>query len=106
MTAMDAAGVSYGVDGDVIIVSFDSNKPAVEHVLNGNMNATFECNPMAAPTVDEVIKQLEAGETPEKEIYMEESWFAAEDLVTEITVNGETMPITQVTQEVLDARPY
>lgn len=106
MTAMDAAGVSYGVDGDVIIVSFDSNKPAVEDVLNGDLNATFECNPMAAPTVDEVIKQLEAGETPEKEIYMEESWFAAEDLVTEITVNGETMPITQVTQEVLDARPY
>lgn len=106
MTAMDAAGVSYGVDGDVIIVSFDSNKPAVEDVLNGDLNATFECNPMAAPTVDEVIKQLEAGETPEKEIYMEESWFAAEDLVTEITVNGETMPIIQVTQEVLDARPY
>ena len=25
---------SYGVDGDVIIVSFDSNKPAVEHVLS------------------------------------------------------------------------
>ena len=106
MTAMDAAGVTYGVDGDVIIVSFDSNKPAVEHVLNGNMNATFECNPMAAPFVDEVIKQLEAGETPEKEIYMEESWFAAEDIVSEITVNGETMPVIHVTQEVLDARPY
>mgnify|MGYP000164010006 FL=1 len=105
MTAMDAAGVSYGVDGDVIIVSFDSNKPAVEDVLNGDLNATFECNPMAAPFVDEVIKQLEAGETPEKEIYMEESWFAAEDLVSEITVNGETMPIIQVTQEVLDAVP-
>ena len=106
MTAMDAAGVSYGVDGDVIIVSFDSNKPAVEDVLNGDMNATFECNPMAAPFVDEVIKQLEAGETPEKEIYMDESWFAAEDIVSEITVNGETMPIIHVTQEVLDARPY
>ena len=106
MTAMDAAGVSYGVDGDVIIVSFDSNKPAVQHVLEGNMNATFECNPMAAPFVDEVIKQLEAGETPEKEIYMEESWFAAEDIVSEITVNGEAMPVIHVTQEVLDARPY
>ena len=106
MTAMDAAGVTYGVDGDVIIVSFDSNKPAVQHVLEGNMNATFECNPMAAPFVDEVIKQLEAGETPEKEIYMEESWFAAEDIVSEITVNGEAMPVIHVTQEVLDARPY
>ena len=106
MTAMDAAGVTYGVDGDVIIVSFDSNKPAVQHVLEGNMNATFECNPMAAPFVDEVIQQLEAGETPEKEIYMEESWFAAEDTVSEITVNGEAMPVIHVTQEVLDARPY
>ena len=106
MTAMDAAGVSYGVDGDVIIVSFDSNKPAVQHVLEGNMNATFECNPMAAPFVEEVIQQLEAGETPEKEIYMEESWFAAEDIVSEITVNGEAMPVIHVTQEVLDARPY
>ena len=106
MTAMDAAGVSYGVDGDVIIVSFDSNKPAVEHVLNGNMNATFECNPMAAPFVEEVIQQLEANETPEKEIYMEETWFAAEDLVTEITIDGVTHPVVTVTQEVLDARPY
>ena len=106
MTAMDAAGVSYGVDGDVIIVSFDSNKPAVEHVLNGNMNATFECNPMAAPFVEEVIQQLEAGETPEKEIYMDESWFAAEDIVSSITVDGTEMPIIHVTQEVLDARPY
>ena len=106
MTAMDAAGVTYGVDGDVIIVSFDSNKPAVQHVLEGNMNATFECNPMAAPFVEEVIQQLEAGETPEKGIYMEESWFAAEDIVSEITVNGEAMPVIHVTQEVLDARPY
>ena len=106
MTAMDAAGVSYGVDGDVIIVSFDSNKPAVQHVLEGNMNATFECNPMAAPFVEEVIQQLEAGETPEKEIYMDESWFAAEDIVSSITVDGAEMPIIHVTQEVLDARPY
>ena len=106
MTAMDAAGVTYGVDGDVIIVSFDSNKPAVQHVLDGNLNATFECNPMAAPFVDEVIKQLEAGETPEKEIYMEEKWLAAEDIVSSITINGEEHEVIHVTQEVLDSRAY
>ena len=106
MTAMDAAGVTYGVDGDVIIVSFDSNKPAVEMVMNGKMNATFECNPMAAPIVDELIKQLDSGETPEKEVYVTESWFAAEDIVSSITVDGTEMPIIHVTQEVLDARPY
>ena len=106
MTAMDQAGVKYGVDGDVIIVSFDSNKPAVQHVLNGKMNATFECNPLAAPTVDEVIKQLDAGKTPEKEIYMEEAWLAAEDIVSSIKVNGADQPIIHVTEEVLANRAY
>lgn len=106
MTAMDNAGVTYGVDGDVIIVSFDSNKPAVEKTLAGELNATFECNPLAAPTVDEVIKQLENGETPEKEIYMPESWLAAEDIVPTITVNGEEQQIIHVTDEVLANRAY
>lgn len=106
MTAMDNAGVTYGVDGDVILVSFDANKPYVQQVMEGKINANFECNPMAAPTVDEIIKQLENGETPEKEIYVEESWFAAEDNVSEIVVNGETQPVIHVTQEVLDGRPY
>lgn len=107
MTAMDNAGVTYGVDGDVIIVSFDSNKPAVQKVLDGDMNATFECNPLAAPEVEKIIKQLEAGETPEStEVYMTESWLAAEDIVSSITINGEEHPIIHVTQEVLDSRAY
>ena len=106
MTAMDTAGVSYGVDGDVIIVSFDANKPYVQMVCDGKLNANFECNPLAAPTVDEIIKALEKGETPETEVYVTESWFAAEDNVASITVNGEEQPIVHVTQDVVDARPY
>ena len=106
MTAMDNAGVSYGVGGDVILVSFDANKPYVQMVMDGKINANFECNPMAAPTVAEIIQQLEAGETPEKEIYVTESWFAAEDNVSTITVNGEEQSMIHVTQEVLDGRPY
>ena len=106
MTAMDNAGVTYGVGGDVILVSFDANKPYVQMVMDGKINANFECNPMAAPTVAEIIGQLEAGETPEKEIYVTESWFAAEDNISTITVNGEEQDVIFVTQEVLDARPY
>ena len=106
MTAMDAAGVSYGVDGDVILVSFDATKPYVQLVMDGKINANFECNPMAAPMVDEIIKQLENDETPEKEVYVTESWFAAEDNIKTITVNGEEQEMVHVTQEVLDARPY
>ncbi len=106
MTSMDNAGVTYGVGGDVILVSFDANKPYVQMVMDGKINANFECNPMAAPTVADIIQQLEAGETPEKEIYVTESWFAAEDNVATITVNGEEQPMIYVTQEVLDGRPY
>ena len=106
MTAMDQAGITYGVDGDVIIVSFDANRPWVQMVCDGTLNADFECNPIAAPTVDEIIKAMEAGEDYESEIYVTESWFAAEDNVETIEVNGEEQPVVHVTQEVVDARPY
>lgn len=105
-TAMDNAGVSYGVGGDVILVSFDANRPYVQMVCDGKINANFECNPMAAPTVAEIIQQLEKGETPEKQVYVTENWFAAEDNVTSITVNGQEQKIIHATQEVVDARPY
>ena len=106
MTAMDQAGITYGVGGDVILVSFDANKPYVQMVCDGKINANFECNPMAAPTVSEIIQQLEAGETPEKDVYVTESWFAAEDNVTSITVNGEAQQVIHATQDVVDGRPY
>ena len=106
MTAMDTAGISYGVGGDVILVSFDANRPYVQMVKDGKINANFECNPMAAPTVSEIIQQLEAGETPEKEVYVDEHWFAAEDNITSITVNGAEQEVIHATQDVVDARPY
>ncbi len=106
MTAMDTAGIKYGVDGDVILVSFDANKPYVQMVSEGKINANFECNPMAAPTVSDIIKQIEEGKTPDKEVYVSEHWFAAEDNVKTITVNGEEQEVIHATQEVVDERPY
>ncbi len=107
MTAMDTAGITYGVGGDVILVSFDANKPYVQMVCDGKINANFECNPMAAPTVEEIIKTLESGGQPESNpVYVTESWFAAEDNVKTITVNGEEQQVIHATQDVVDARPY
>ncbi len=104
MDAMTAAGVSYGVDKDVILVSFDACTAGLEYVITGDINADFECNPLAAPTVEEVIKQLEAGETPEKEVYMPEHWFVNEDILSSITINGEEQELTVVTQDIIDAQ--
>lgn len=104
--AMKAAGISYGPNGDVVIVSFDGNKPAMEALKAGELTAVFECNPLAAPAVEEVIKQLEAGETPEKMQYVTEGWYANEDVVASITIDGVEEPITQMTDEVLETRAY
>lgn len=104
--AMDNAGVTYGVNGDVILVSFDANRAYVQMVCDGILNANFECNPMAAPTVDEIIKTLENGGSTQKEVFVIEHWFAAEDNVASITVDGKSYEVTHVTQDVVDARPY
>lgn len=104
MDAMKAAGISYGVDGDVVLVSFDACTAGLEYVMAGDINADFECNPLAAPFVEEVIKKLEAGETPEKEVYMEEHWFVNEDILSSIEVEGVSQDLTVVTQEIVDAQ--
>ena len=104
MTAMDAAGITYGVDGDVILISFDACSAGLEHVMAGNINADFECNPLAAPFVEEVIQQIEAGETPDKEVYMEEHWFTNGDVVPEFSVDGVAQEMTVVDQAVIDAQ--
>ena len=104
MTAMKNAGVSYGVDGDVILISFDACTAGLEKVLSGDINADFECNPLAAPFVEQVIQALQNGETPEKEIYMTEHWFVNEDILSSINVNGEDQELTVVDQSIIDAQ--
>lgn len=104
MDAMKAAGVSYGVDNDVILISFDACTAGLEYVMAGDINADFECNPLAAPFVEKVIQQIEAGETPDKEVYMEEHWFVCEDILDSITVDGASQDLTVVTEDVVAAQ--
>jgi simple sugar transport system substrate-binding protein len=72
INAIEAAGKTCGPEGDITIISFDAVEDAVKLVEDGKINVTVECNPIHGPVVEGVIRQLEAGETPEKIIYMEE----------------------------------
>lgn len=76
MQALDEAGLTYGPDGDIIIITFDAVHAALEECLAGNINLCVECNPMHGPRVANLIRQLEAGETPEKLVYVDETWFS------------------------------
>ena len=73
--AIKAAGKTCGPDGDIIVVGFDSVKAAFESMIAGDLNATFECNPLHGPRVAEIIQKLEKGEEVEKIQYVDEAYF-------------------------------
>lgn len=104
MTAMDNAGITYGLDGDVILISFDACTAGLEQVKARKIFADFECNPLAAPTVEEVIKTLESGGTVEKEIFMEEHWYALTDAIVDFSIDGKAQTMTEVTDDVIEAQ--
>lgn len=75
--AIGAAGRSCGPEGDIIIISFDAVRAALEFMKDGRINADFECNPLLGPMVSEIIGKLEAGESVEKIQHVEEQYFDA-----------------------------
>ncbi|MBR5059011.1 MAG: ABC transporter substrate-binding protein [Clostridiales bacterium] len=80
VAALDAAGISHGVGKDVIVMGFDCNKWALEELLKQNWNYDGQCNPFQASYIDNIIKDLEAGKTPEKTIIMDEKGFDAKTI--------------------------
>lgn len=84
VAALDAANISHGVDGDVIVMGYDCNKWALEELLAGNWNYDGQCNPFQSSYIDEIIKKLEAGEEiEEKTIIMDEKGFDAATITQE-----------------------
>lgn len=73
--AIKKAGKTCGPEGEIIILSFDAGRAALETMLDGDINAVFECNPQLGPLVSEIIMRLERGETVEKIQYVEEAYF-------------------------------
>ena len=61
VAALDAKGITHGVNGDVIVMGFDCNKWALRELLAGNWNYDGQCSPFQANVIDEMIKTLESG---------------------------------------------
>lgn len=88
--AMKAAGVSYGVDGDVIVISFDACTAGLQMVLDKEINADFQCNPLQGPDCLKLIQALGKGETVEKQTFMAEPWYVSEDILKEISYTNNS----------------
>lgn len=98
MDAMDAAGITYGVDGDVTIISFDATHDGLQYTLDGKINCNVECNPLQAVFADQVIKTIQSGGTPDAETVVTDEAFVASGITSSMA--------TTMTQEVLDGRAY
>jgi galactofuranose transport system substrate-binding protein len=73
INAIKAAGKVPGKD--IIIVSVDGTKDALQAIIDGEMGATVESSPFFGPSVFDVIENLEAGKEVEKEIIIEDRFF-------------------------------
>ena len=98
MDAMDAAGVTYGVGGDVIIISYDATKEGLTRTLAGKINCNVECNPLQASGVMDIIAKIQAGEEIPAVTIVPDQAFVAAGIESELAIT--------MTQEVLDGRAY
>ena len=73
--AIEEAGMTTGIDGDITIISFDAVRGALELVQAGKINVDIECNPEQGEYVDMVIQMLERGDPVEKLYMVEERVF-------------------------------
>ena len=82
--AIRESGRTVGVNGDIMILSFDAVRGALDMVADGTINVDIECNPNQGEYLLRVIDMLEAGETVEKKYYVEEDVFTVENVTQEL----------------------
>jgi ABC-type sugar transport system substrate-binding protein len=73
--ALKAANMNPGKD--VIIISVDGQKSALQAIIAGDMNATVECNPRFGPIAFDTLEKYWRGETIPPQIINEDRFFDA-----------------------------
>jgi ABC-type sugar transport system substrate-binding protein len=71
--ALKAANMNPGKD--VIVVSVDGQKSALQAIIDGDMNATVECNPRFGPVAFDTLEKLKRGEKIPAKIINEDRFF-------------------------------
>ena len=98
MDAMDAAGITYGVDGDVTIISYDATHDGLQYTLDGKITCNVECNPLQAKFAEEVIQKLQKGEAIDPITVVVDEAFVAPGVTSQYA--------TTMSDEVLAGRAY
>ena len=88
VAALDEAGITHGVDKDVVVMGFDCNKWALRELLAGNWNYDGQCSPFQAQVISDMIQTLQSGGAIEglndaKQIISVEKGFDAREITEE-----------------------
>ena len=75
IAALKAAGMNPGKD--VMVVSIDGQKSALQAIIAGEMNATVECNPRFGPIAFDTLEKHFRGEKLPEQIINEDRFFDA-----------------------------
>jgi ABC-type sugar transport system substrate-binding protein len=86
--AIEAAGGTPGQD--IKIISIDGVHDGLQALLDKKINYVVECNPLLGDSAAQLVKDVLAGKDVQKQNYATDSSFTQD----------------QITQEILDARPY
>jgi len=82
IAALEAAGKKPGTD--VIVLSIDGGKEAVQAVIDGKINAVVECNPRFGPKAFETMAKYAAGEKIEPRITNADNFYDSSNAAAEL----------------------
>jgi galactofuranose transport system substrate-binding protein len=80
--AIEAAGFKPG--GDILVLSIEGKREALEAILAGKLNVTVECSPLLGPQLAAVVKDVGAGKSVPKRVITQESVFTRENAAAEL----------------------
>lgn len=82
ITALEAAGKTPGKD--VIVVSIDGEKDALQAIVDGKLGATVECNPRFGPSAFDTLEKYIKGETIAAKIINPDNFYDSQNAAKEL----------------------
>lgn len=104
--AIKDAGKSVGPGGDIQVISFDATQEGLRRVQTGEILIDAECNPWHGYYVEKVIKQIENGESLQKEWNVPEEVYMNMPEDFEIMLGGKAYTIQAITENIVKQREY
>jgi galactofuranose transport system substrate-binding protein len=80
--AIEAAGFKPG--SDILVISIEGNRKALEAIVAGKLNATVECSPLLGPQLMAAVKDAAAGRPVPRRVITQESLFTRENAALEL----------------------